>query len=89
MVLIEAMTCGLPIVAFDCPYGPREISEDGKTGYLIPYNNDEMFIEKLTYLMEHPEVREQMGRAAKESVKRYSVDSVMQKWKQFYNGFPH
>jgi glycosyltransferase involved in cell wall biosynthesis len=89
MVLVEAMTCGLPCIAFDCPYGPREIIEDGKTGYLIPYEDDGMFIEKLTYLMEHPEVREQMGRAAKESVKRFSVTSVMQKWKQFYEGFPH
>ena len=89
MVFIEAMSCGLPCIAFDCPYGPREIIEDGKTGYLIPYEDDGMFIEKLTYLMEHPEVREQMGRAAKESVKRFSVTSVMQKWKQFYEGFPH
>jgi len=84
MVLIEAMTCGLPIVAFDCPYGPREIIEDGKTGYLIPYNNDEMFIEKLTYLMEHPEVREEMGRAAQESVKRFSFETIMAKWKKLY-----
>ena len=84
MVLIEAMACGLPCIAFDCLYGPREIIEDGKTGYLIPYDDDAMFVEKLTYLMEHPELREQMGKAAKESVKRFSVDSVMEKWKQFY-----
>jgi glycosyltransferase involved in cell wall biosynthesis len=85
MVLIEAMTCGLPCIAFDCPYGPREIIEDGKTGYLIPYDDDAMFIEKLTYLMEHPEVREQMGRAAKETVKRFSQEETMKKWKNFYS----
>lgn len=89
LVLIEAMACGLPCVAFDCPYGPREIIEDGKNGFLVPYDDDEMFIEKLNYLMEHPEVREQMGKAAKESVKRFSVDNVMQKWEQFYNALPH
>ena len=84
MVLIEAMACGLPCIAFDCPYGPSEIIEDGKTGYLIPYDDDNMFIEKLIYLMEHPDVREQMGKAAKESVKLFSVDSVMAKWHDFY-----
>lgn len=86
MVLIEAMTCGLPCIAFDCPYGPRDIIEDGNTGFLIPYDNNEMFIEKLTYLMEHPEVRERMGEAARESVKRFSVETIMEKWRKLYEG---
>lgn len=85
MVLIEAMSCGLPCIAFDCPYGPREIIEDGKTGYLIPYDDDNMFVAKLKYLMEHPGVREQMGKAAKESVKRFSSDAIMNKWKNLYS----
>jgi glycosyltransferase involved in cell wall biosynthesis len=34
-VLIEAMTCGTPIVAADCPYGPREVLQDGKAGLLV------------------------------------------------------
>ena len=84
MVLIEAMTCGLPVIAFDCPHGPRDIIEDGKTGFLIPYDDDDMFIEKLIYLMEHPNIREQMGKAAKESVKRFEVNDIMQKWKKLY-----
>jgi glycosyltransferase involved in cell wall biosynthesis len=82
LVLIEAMQCGLPIVAFDCPQGPREIIENGKTGFLIPYNDDALFIEKLTYLMEHPEEREKMGRAAKESVKRFDKEKIMNQWKE-------
>lgn len=84
MVLIEAMTCGLPIVAFDCDHGPRDIIEDGVTGYLIPYDDDSMFVEKLTYMMEHPEIRKQMGRAAAESVKRFSQEEIMQRWKNLY-----
>lgn len=85
MVLIEAMTCGLPCVAFDCPNGPRDIIEDGKTGYLIPYDDDAMFIEKLTYLMKHPKERERMGKAAKERVKRFDVEAIMQKWEDLYS----
>ncbi len=84
LVLIEAMSCGLPCIAFDCPYGPRDIIEDGKTGYLIPYDNDDIFIEKLTCLMEHPEERERMGKAAKEAVKRFSRDRIMNEWEKFY-----
>lgn len=82
LALIEAMQCGLPIIAFDCPNGPREIIENGKTGFLIPYNDDALFIEKLTFLMENPEEREKMGRAAKESVKRFDKETIMSQWKE-------
>ena len=81
LVLIEAMQCGLPCIAFDCPYGPREIIEDGENGFLIPYEDDALFIEKLTYLMEHPEEREKMGRTAKESLKRFDKQTIMNQWK--------
>ena len=89
LVLVEAVACGLPCIAFDCPYGPRELIEDGKTGYLIPYDDDQMFIDKLSYLMQHPEVRQRMGEEARKSVARFSVDSVMKKWKEFYERLAH
>jgi glycosyltransferase involved in cell wall biosynthesis len=82
LVLIEAMQCGLPCIAFDCPQGPREIIEDEKNGFLIPYDDDALFIEKLTFLIENPEEREKMGRAAKESVKRFDKEKIMNQWKE-------
>lgn len=81
LVLIEAMQCGLPCVAFDCPYGPREIIQDGENGFLIPYEDDALFIEKLTYLMEHPEERERMGKAAQKIAVKYDKLKIMDQWK--------
>ena len=82
LVLIEAMQCGLPCVAFNCPQGPREIIKDGNNGFLIPYNDDALFIEKLTYLMEHPEERQRMGENAKISIKRFDQQTIMNQWKE-------
>ena len=82
LVLIEAMQCGLPCIAFDCPYGPRELIKDGENGFLIPYDNDALFIEKLTFLMENPEERKKMGIVAKESVKRFDKEKIMSQWKK-------
>jgi glycosyltransferase involved in cell wall biosynthesis len=82
LVLLEAMQCGLPCIAFDCPYGPREIIVDGENGFLIPYDDDSLFIEKLTYLMEHPEERERMGKAAKKTAAKYDKTQIMNQWKE-------
>ena len=84
LVLIEAMTCGLPIVAFNCPYGPQEVIQHEKTGYLIPYDNDEAYIEALSGLMNNANLRKQMGDAAKTALSQYSCEAIMQKWMDLF-----
>ena len=84
LVLVEAMTCGLPIVAFDCNFGPGKVISDGTTGFLVPYSDDAMFMERLAYLMEHPEIREQMGMAAKEASKKYQPEQIMKEWLRLF-----
>ena len=80
LVLIEAMTCGLPIVAFNCPYGPQEVIQHEKTGYLIPYDNDEAYIEALSGLINNANLRVQMGSAAKSVASQYSCETIMHRW---------
>ena len=72
LVLIEAMTCGLPIVAFNCPYGPQDVIQHEKTGYLIPYHDDDAYIKALSALMDNVTLRKQMGIAAKAAVSQYA-----------------
>lgn len=47
MVLIEAMSRGIPCVSYDCPHGPSDILVNGTNGYLVKMNNDADFIEKM------------------------------------------
>ena len=84
MVLIEAQTCGLPIVSFDCPEGPAEIVTSGVDGYLVPLMaNDEMG-EKLLTLMNNDQQREAFGKKAFDNSTRFSKESIISQWKELF-----
>lgn len=80
MVLLEAQSFGLPIVSFACQCGPKDIVEDGETGYLVPEGNVEQLAERLVNVMTNETLRKAMGRRAKEASHRYDEDRVMKQW---------
>ena len=84
LVLPEAMSCGLPVVAFDCPYGPAEIITDGQDGFLIKNRDIEDFASKVCLLIENHDVRMKMGRAGIESSKRYDASRIMPQWQHLF-----
>ncbi|WP_235914924.1 glycosyltransferase family 4 protein [Pelistega ratti] len=80
-VMLEAMACGLPVVCYDCPSGPREVSMDGTVAKLIPLNDEMVFQNALRDLMQNPLLREQFARQGQESVyARFSQEQVLQQW---------
>ena len=82
-VIGEAMSAGLPVVAYDCIAGPSELIEDKNNGFLIPLFDDAAFKNKLEYLMNNKSDRERMGKHARESVKHLSVDKIGKKYYDF------
>ncbi len=80
MVLIEAMSCGVPCISFDCPSGPRDIITDKEDGFLIKDQNPKAFENALSLLIENDKLRKQMGTKAKENSKRFDMNIIMQKW---------
>lgn len=80
MVLIEAQTFGLPIVSFACKCGPRDVIEEGKTGFLVPEGDINGLSQALLRLIEDSSLRQQMGAAAKLASERYDEERVMQLW---------
>jgi len=80
MVLIEAMSCGLPLVAFDAPCGPKDVITDGKNGFLVPAGNIELFAEKVCQLIESQELRQTMGNSARQMSFDYQEDKIMSQW---------
>lgn len=84
MVIIEAMACGLPVVAFDCKSGPAEIITDGEDGLLARPENTADLADKMAVLMADDARRRKMGRAAKRNSARFCIETVMQQWVDLY-----
>lgn len=85
MVILEAMACGLPVISFDCPHGPRNIIKNGEDGILVEHLNSQALANNICYLIEHPEDRKALGEKAKENIKRFSRDNVMKQWTDLFN----
>ena len=84
LVLIEAMSCGTPCVAFDCNYGPNEIIEDGVDGLLVKNGDIGELSKKMLWMMTHDKERMEMGKKAYVSAARYNKEFVMQEWECTY-----
>lgn len=81
LVIPEAMSCGLPIVAYDCPYGPSMMISDGDNGFLVEDNNRQVFIDQLCLLMSDINLCQRMGKAASMSVRHFSNSNIMPIWR--------
>jgi glycosyltransferase involved in cell wall biosynthesis len=84
LVLPEAMSCGLPVVAFDCPYGPADIITDEVDGYLIADRNIDLFAQRVGQLISDYDLRVKMGKAGIASSKRYLASRIMPQWIQLF-----
>lgn len=80
LVILEAMSCGLPVVSYTCPCGPKDIITDGKDGFLVPVNDESKLAEKICYLIEHDTIRKEMGRNAFLTAKEYSIEKIVDIW---------
>ena len=85
MVLIEAMSCGLPVVSFDCPCGPKDIISDGVDGVLAPNGDVEQFADSLLYFINHPEEIQRFSKNAQIKSEHYSLDVLSLRWKELFD----
>lgn len=83
--LLEAMGVGLPCIAFDCPSGPREITDNGNLALLVKLNDLQGLIRALEQIMRQEDFRVELGKRARAAVlERYNLSKVLEKWDQLF-----
>lgn len=84
-VLLEAMSCGLPCIAFDSAQGANEIIKDGVNGYLIKNRNVHDFVNKTINLFENQDLIKEMSQHALYSIEEYSYENTRKQWLNFFD----
>jgi glycosyltransferase involved in cell wall biosynthesis len=80
LVLVEAMSSGLPVVSFDCDFGPREIIVHNETGLLIPPDDVPALSEGILRLINDGDLRRRMGALAIEEARRFESPEILAQW---------
>lgn len=78
--LCEAMAHGLPVIAFDCPSGPRDIIHQGWDGILVPPGNVPALAESIITVLTDPVYRQALRSRAPEIVSRFGIKQIMAAW---------
>jgi glycosyltransferase involved in cell wall biosynthesis len=89
MVLTEAMACGLPVVSFDCPCGPKDIIRDREDGLLVANGNIQELAASIEYMITHDGERKQMAKQALVNVQRFQMEEVSQAWMRLFKTLTH
>jgi glycosyltransferase involved in cell wall biosynthesis len=82
MAMLEAMACGLPVIATDCRSGPREILQNGECGNLVPVGNEAAMADAILELLEDSTQRERLSEHGKERVKEYLAPEIVRQYEE-------
>ena len=80
LVIPEAMSCGIPVVAFDCPYGPASIIKDNMNGKIIDLYDITKFVEVVDELINNQSKLVTIGKQAVSDIKQFDEANVMPNW---------
>lgn len=83
MAILEALCYKVPVVAYDCKCGPKEIVKDGVNGYLIDFSVEQL-AEKILELTSNSEKPESFSSHCHDEIERFDFEKIMNQWNEFY-----
>ena len=82
MVLLEAMSYGIPCIAYEIASGVNDIIDNNKNGYIIKNRNEEEYIEKIEKVINDSKLRNELGIEAKNKANEFSKEKIVNIWKK-------
>lgn len=79
-VLVEAMACGCPVVATDCPSGPREILAGGEYGILVPPKDPEKLAQGILQVLENRDLQRELSERGKQRALDFTVEKAVEEY---------
>jgi len=83
-VIVEAMACGVPVIATDCPYGPGEIIKDGESGILVPMESVDVLAETISSILNNGQRRKELSKKGYNRSMDFSVDKMVRAYEDFF-----
>jgi len=80
LALLEGQAHGVPQIAYDVKYGPRDIIKDGQDGRLVPVNDEQSLAQAMIDLLNNPEQLAAFSQQAYKDSERFSTTAVWQRW---------
>lgn len=80
MVLLEAMSYGIPCIAYETNSGTSDIIKDGNNGYIIKERDEKEYVEKIEMVINNDKLRNKLGKGAKNTAKKYSEKTIKDIW---------
>ena len=84
LVLIEAMSCGIPCISFNCPHGPADIITDGEDGLIVSLGEIEKLAKSIEWMITHEEERQRMSNNARQKAKQFTAEAIMPQWVELF-----
>lgn len=84
MAILEAKACGLPVVSFDCPWGPRAILSDGEDGILVTSGDVGELVRAMLIIMKNDRLRENMAHNSKRNSSQFRIECISYMWKSLF-----
>lgn len=83
LVILESLSFGCPVVSNDIKYGPADMIEDGKNGFLVPKEDDTLFAERIIDILQNQKLAEQLSIQAYSSIERFSEKNIAPFWEKW------